>query len=388
MSRLRLCIFLKELKNSNAHLTNRDGCDILSLLGTGSKMVRCQIIGGLMPIEKLTIRQIAEMVGVSRSSVSRVLNDSPSVSAEMLERVQAVIAQTGYQPNPIARSLSGRRSNIIGLVIPLAVSSLFEDPFFARLMQGISRGCNSHDYTLSLFLFHSAEEERKLHHRISRSRLLDGIIVTATRTGDLLIPQLLDNGVPFVVHGKHEDSRVSYVEVDNEAGAYTAVSHLLRLGRQRIGHISGPSSSLAAQDRKKGYLKALQERGVPLDESLVAEGNFTETSSYDATHRLLSRKLDALFVASDSMAFGALRALREAGKRVPDDVAVVGFDDMPQAAIADPPLTTVRQPITRAGALAVEMLIEILEKGEGTPRRIILPTELVIRVSCGSQLGD
>lgn len=341
-----------------------------------------------MSTEKLTIRQIAELTGVSRSSVSRVLNNHPNVSAEMREKVKAVIVETGYQPDPIARSLSGHRSNIIGLVIPLAVRNLFEDPFFPRLMQGISQGCNSHDYTLSLFIFHSGEEERKLHYRISRNRLLDGIIVTATRTGDPLIPQLLANEIPFVVHGRHEDPRVSFVEVDNEAGAYSAVSHLLRLGRRRIGHIAGPSTSLAAQDRQNGYLKALQERGILVDESLIARGNFTETSSYEATHRLLPHKPDALFVASDSMALGALRALREAGKRVPDDVAVVGFDDMPQAATTDPPLTTVRQPIRRAGVLAVEMLIEILEKGEGTPRRIILPTELVIRASCGCQLGD
>jgi LacI family transcriptional regulator len=341
-----------------------------------------------MPTEKLTIRQIAKLAGVSRSTASRVLNNHPNVSPELREQVRKVISETGYEPDPIARSLSSRRSNIIGLVIPLAIRSLFEDPFFPRLMQGISQGCNSHDYTLSLFLFHSEEEERKLHHRISHNRLLDGVIVTATRTGDPLIPQLIGNRIPFVVHGRHEDPQVSFVEVDNEMGAFTAVSHLVRLGRQRIALITGPSASLAAEDRKSGYLKALLERRVSVDEDLIIHSDFTENSSYEAMQRLLLHKPDAVFVASDTMALGALRALRKAGKRVPHDVALVGFDDMPQASTANPPLTTVRQPIRRAGVLAVETLIDILENGAELPRRIILPTELVIRASCGSGLRD
>jgi LacI family transcriptional regulator len=275
---------------------------------------------------------------------------------------------------------------IIGLVIPLAIQSLFEDPFFPRLMQGISMGCNRHDYTLSLFLLHTLEEEAKLYPRISRSQLLDGVIVTATRSRDPLIPQLLETRVPFVLHGRHEDPRVSFVEVDNVAGAYTAVTHLVRLGHRRIALITGPSDSLAAEDRKRGYLNALRERRVPLDEALIVHGDFTESSSYRAMQRLLQYEPDAVFVASDSMALGALRALREAGKCVPDDVAVVGFDDMPQAATAEPPLTTIRQPIQQTGVLAVETLIDILENGADPPRRIILPTELVIRASCGSRL--
>ena len=340
-----------------------------------------------MAEEKLTIRQIAKLAGVSRSTVSRVINDYPNVSPETREQVRKVVTETGFHPDPIARSLSSRRAGIIGLVIPLAIQSLFEDPFFPRLMQGISKGCNSHDYTLSLFLLHTLEEEARLYPRISRSQLLDGVIVTATQGGDPLILQLLANQIPFVVHGRHEDPRVSFVEVDNVTGAYTATTHLIRLGRRRIALITGPSGSLAAEDRKRGYLNALQERRVRVDESLIIRGDFTETSGYEEMKRLLPHEPDAVFVASDSMALGALRALREAGKRVPDEVAVVGFDDIPQAATANPSLTTVRQPIQQTGVLAVEMLIDILENGGDPPRRIILPTELVIRSSCGSQLG-
>jgi LacI family transcriptional regulator len=339
-----------------------------------------------MTAEKLTIRQIAKLAGVSRSTVSRVLNDHPSVSPETREQVLEVIAETGFRPDPIARSLSSRRADIIGLVIPLAIQSLFEDPFFPRLMQGISQGCNRHDYTLALFLLHSLEEETNLYPRISRRQLLDGVIVTATRNGDPLVPQLLANRIPFVLHGRHEDPRVSFVEVDNVSGAHTAVTHLVRLGRRRIALITGPSGSLAAEDRKRGYLNALQERRAVVDESLIIHGDFTETSGYRAMQRLLPHEPDAVFVASDSMALGALRALREAQKSVPDEVALVGFDDMPHAATADPPLTTIRQPIQRTGVLAVEMLIDILDNGAEPARRIILPTELVIRASCGSRM--
>jgi LacI family transcriptional regulator len=217
--------------------------------------------------------------------------------------------------------------------------------------------------------------------------LLDGLIVTATQTGDPLVPELIANRTPFVMHGRHEDPRVSFVEVDNEGGAHTAVTHLVRLGRRRIALIAGPPSSLAAEDRKRGYLKGLRERMLPVDEKLIAHGDFTESSSFEAMQRLLPHQPDAVFVASDTMALGALRAVRRAGRRVPDDIAVVGFDDLPQAATANPPLTTVRQPIRRAGAMAVGVLKDILEHGAEPPRRMILPTELVVRASCGSQLA-
>ncbi len=335
-------------------------------------------------MNKLTLEQIGELAGVSRSTVSRVINDHPNVSPEVRERVRRMIAETGYHPDPAARSLAGQQSGLIGLVIPLAVHSLFENPYFLRLIQGISQACNTHDYTLSLFLFHSREEEAKLYPKISRSKLFDGVIVTASRSGHPLIPKLLSDEVPFVLQGWHDDPRVSFVDVDNVAGAHTAVAHLVRLGYSRIATITGSLDSPAAVARKQGYLNALRDRGVPIDESLIVIGDFTEISGYEAMRRLLPQKPDAVFVASDMMALGALRALREAGITVPDDVALVGYDDLPQAATADPPLTTIRQPIQRFGILAVEILVDILNNGLEPPRRIVMPTELVIRASCGA----
>jgi LacI family transcriptional regulator len=332
----------------------------------------------------LTLEEIGKLASVSRSTVSRVLNDSPHVRPEVRERVLNVVAETGYLRNPAARSLASHRSGIIALVIPLAIQNLFEDPYFARLIQGISRTCNAHDCMLSLFVFHSPEEEAKLYPRVSRNQLFDGVIVTATRTGDPLIPQLLENGIPFVLSGRHDDPRVSFVDADNAAGANTAVSHLARLGYRRIATIAGPLDSVAAFDRKQGYLRALRERGRSIDEKLIASGDFTEISGYEAMQRLLPHEPDAVFVASDTMALGALRALREAGIDVPDDIAVVGFDDQPHAATANPPLTTIRQPIRQLGDMAVETLCDLLENGLEPARRIIMPTELVVRASCGS----
>lgn len=336
-------------------------------------------------MNKLTLEQIAELAGVSRSTVSRVVNDQASVKPEVRQRVLEVIAETGYQPNPAARSLATRRSGIIGLAIPRAVQFLFTDPYYPHLIQGVAQTCNAQGCTLALFLIHSEDEEQKLSAKVLRSQLVDGVIVSASPIDDPLIPQLVENKVPLVMVGRpNELAEVSFVDVDNVEGAYSAVSHLVRLGYERIATITGPLQTMVGLDRRQGYLNALQERGRLVDPTLIVEGDFSEAGGYLAVQRLLPHQPDALFVASDTMALGALRALREAGVAVPEEVAVIGFDDLPQAAIANPPLTTVRQPIRRVGALAVETLLDILTHGPEPPRRLVLATQLIIRASCGA----
>jgi LacI family transcriptional regulator len=354
----------------------------------GRAWVRSQKSKDDLAMAKLTLEQIADLAGVSRSTVSRVINDHPSVKPEVRERVQEVIAETGYHPDPAARSLASRRSGIIGLVVPRAVHSLFTDPYYPRLMQGIAQACNVNDYTLSLFLFHTEDDERKLHPRVLRNQLVDGVIVTGSQINDPLIPKLLGNQVPFVMVGRPNDSLddVSFVDADNVVGAYTATGHLIRSGRERIATITGPLTTTVGLDRRQGYLDALNDRGRSIDEALIVEGDFTVAGGYTATQRLISHQPDAIFVASDTMSFGALRALRDGALSVPDDVAVVGFDDLPTASLSDPPLTTIRQPIRRVGAQVVETLIDILTNGPEPPRRIVLSTELVIRSSCTPRL--
>lgn len=334
---------------------------------------------------KLTLEKIAKLAGVSRSTVSRVVNNHASVKPAVRQRVLEVIEATGYRPDPAARSLAGRRSGIIGLVIPRTVQFLFTDPYYPRLMQGITQACNSFDYTLSLFLCHTQAEEQKLLSRILNNQLVDGVIISASPIDDPLIPQLIKNDVPFVMIGRPTDTgRASFVDADNIGGAYSAVSYLIRRGRQRIATIMGPQNTAVGLRRRQGYLNAFSDRGLAVIEKLMVEGDFTEAGGYMAMQWLLPHHPDAVFVASDTMAMGALRALRGAGLAVPGDVAVIGFDDLPSSAVSDPPLTTVRQPIRRIGAQAVETLVDILANGSQPPRQLEMDTQLILRCSCGA----
>jgi LacI family transcriptional regulator len=339
-----------------------------------------------MSTSRLTLESIAELAGVSRSTVSRVVNNHSGVRPEVRERVLHVIEETGYQPDPAARRLAGQRANVLGLVIAEPAQALFADPYFPRLIQGITQKCNALDQTLSLFLFHKKEEEAKLYPRILHNKLVDGLLVTGTHDDDPLVPQLIENNSPFVMIGRHDNPNVTFIDVDNVAGAHSAVTHLIRLGRHRIAIITGHLNNRAAQDRYKGYINALQDRNVPFDETLVEYGDYTEISAYEAMQRLMQKNIDAVFACSDSMAVGALRALQEAHISVPGQVAIVGFDDLPPASRANPQITTVRQPIFQVGALAVETLLDILDTNLIPVRRLVLPTELIIRQSCGANI--
>lgn len=335
----------------------------------------------------LRIADIAKKAGVSPATVSRVLNNHPYVRDEIRQRVLKIIEETGYQPNLAARSLATQRTGILGFVIPRTVHTFFSDPYFARVTEGIAQACNAHDYTLSLFLFYTVEDERRMIPRLTRKGLVDGIIVQSTHLQDEVLMRVMDGEVPFLLAGRPvAPLNVSYIDVDNVAGGYQATVHLLQLGRKRVATIAGPLTTSAGIDRLEGYRKALRERGLPVDEQLIVEGDFTEMGGYYAMRRLLPLEPDAVFVASDGMAVGALRAIREVGKQVPRDIAIVGYDDLPIAQSTTPPLTTIRQPILRFGARAVEVLLDIIENGSTPPRRVVLGTELVVRASCGATI--
>ncbi|MEN6299407.1 MAG: LacI family DNA-binding transcriptional regulator, partial [Anaerolineaceae bacterium] len=336
-------------------------------------------------VSNLTLEDIAKQSGVSRSTVSRVVNNHPNVSEDVRKRVKEVINKTGYQPHAAARTLASQRSWMLGLVLPRSVSSFFADPYFPRLTQGIAQACNQYNYTLGLFLISTKEDEEAIFPRVSRKGLLDGILLQSDQLGDQLTDQIIQSKIPLVIIGRpFYNKNVSYIDVDNVNGAFTAVSHLIRLGYQRIGTITGVSTRTVSVDRKEGYIKALTERGRNIDESLIVEGDFTEAGGYYAMQQLLPNKPDAVFAASDIMAIGAMRAIREAGLRVPEDIALVGFDDLPLATMPEPRLTTIRQPVYQFGVKAVEILLDLIENGIEPPRRIIMDTELIIRNSCGA----
>ncbi len=338
-------------------------------------------------MSKLTLSDIADKAGVSPATVSRVINNYPHVRDEIRERVQRIIRDTGYAPNLSAKSLASKRTGIIGLVIPRTVHAFFTDPYFPRLTEGIAQACNQYNYTLALFLVYTEEDEQKLIPRMTRQGLVDGIIIQATHLEDEVLGSLVNGNVPFLVAGRPMALRdLNYVDVDNVSGAHSAVTHLILAGRKRIATITGALSTGAGIDRLEGYKKAFRERGIEIKERLIEDGGFSESGAYNAMRKILPQQPDAVFVASDTMAMGALRAIREGGQTVPGDIALVGFDDLPPAKRTDPPLTTVRQPVRRFGIRAVETLIDIIENGQSPPRRIIFETELVVRASCGTGL--
>lgn len=332
----------------------------------------------------LTLEDIGRLAGVSRSTVSRVINDQESVSEAVRDRVQEVIKLTGFTPNAAARSLVSGRSGVIGLVIPSRVHSLFEDPYFSRLIQGISAASNESGNMLSLFIFQNEEEEAELYPRVVTAGFLDGLIITATRMSDPLLTRVSGGEIPVVVIGRPDVENVSYIDIDNRDGGRQAAAHLCSLGYQRIGLLGAPSSTTAGLDRLNGFVEGLAECGMPLHPGLRVDGDFSEASGFEAMRTLILQQPDAVFVASDTMALGALRALNEADIRVPEDIAIVGFDGLQASENSVPRLTTIRQPVMRAGRRAVAVLSDLISGAVAAPFVDVLPVELVVRDSCGA----
>jgi len=331
----------------------------------------------------LTLEDIAQLCGVSRSTVSRVINADNNVKKETRQKVLEVLQSINFQPNLAARSLAAGHTNTLGLVIPAGVSTLFVDPYFPQFIQGVTTACNAHDYSVMLWLA-EPEYERRMIRQIIHNGLVDGVIVSSTLMDDPLVNSLYESQMPFIQVGRHPTLDVNSIDVDNSLASQEATLHLIRLGRKRVATITGPLNQVAGFDRYQGYQLALQERQQHLDPELVAEGDFTEAGGYTAMLRLCPMKPDAVFVASDMMAVGAIRAIREENLCIPDDVAIIGFDDIPTASKMDPPLTTVRQPVRSMGALAVETLIDIITHPGSETRHIVIATELVIRSTCGT----
>jgi len=328
---------------------------------------------------KLTLKDIGNLAGVSRATVSRVINDYPHITPEVRERVQKVIQETGYQPNRIAQSLVSNRTGVIGLVIPHVANTILTNPYFLHLINSITRATNQSDLTLALFLFHSTDEEDRIAKSIFNTNLVDGVIITADRREDSFVEQLVAHQVPLAFVGKPEPGiEVPYVNVDNFDGGYMATEHLIRRGYRRIGLITVLYNT-AGEDRHAGYRQALEAHGIPYDDQLVVEGDFSLESGYIAMEHLLAQSVEAVFVLSDLMAIGAQRAVREAALRMPDDVAMVGYDDLPQAVMADTPLTTIRQPVDELGQVAVELLQQAIAEPMKPLEPCVLPVELIQR---------
>jgi len=336
-------------------------------------------------LSALRLEDIAEKAGVARSTVSRVVNGHSNVSEYARERVMAVIEATGYIPNAAARTLASQRSNTIGLVLPHSVSVFFTDPYYPHLIKGVAQACNQYDYTLALYLAGSKADQDKLFPRVSRKGLFDGIIVQSGHHADQsLLHDLMGTNLPVIVAGRPlYEKQISYIDIDNVAAAEKAVRHLISHNRKRIATITGPLESAVGLDRLEGYRQALRSAGMDVDELLIVESNFTEAGGYTSMQTLLPYRPDAVFAASDVMAIGAMQAVRDAGMSVPQDIAFIGFDDLPLPAVIELHLTTIRQPVVRFGAQAVKILTDMIKSNSHEIHQEIMETELVIRGSCG-----
>ncbi|WP_405995206.1 LacI family DNA-binding transcriptional regulator [Streptomyces sp. NBC_00986] len=329
-----------------------------------------------------TIHDVAREAGVSRGTVSRVLNGGHYVSPAAQEAVNAAIRKTGYVVNRHARSLITGRSDSVGFLLTEPQEKFFEDPNFNILLRGCTQALAAHDIPLLLMLAGTEDERRRITRYITSGHV-DGVLLVSSHSGNPVAEELSEAGVPLVACGKPIGlgSKISYVAADDREGARDMTRHLLSLGRRRIGTVTGPLDTPGGVERLAGYKEVLAESGIEVDADLIVSGDYSRLSGERGAERLLAQvpDLDAVFVASDLMARGVLTTLERAGRRVPEDVAVGGFDDSPAALASSPELTTMRQPFDRISAEMVRVLLAQIG-GEDTAA-VILPTELVKRES-------
>ena len=330
-----------------------------------------------------TSADVAARAGVSRTTVSFVLNQRADVKIpdETRQRVVAAAAELGYSPNASARRLAGGRSHVIALVLRQSPEQVASDAVLAETLRGLSSAARAGGFRVMVELLEPDGADTS-YSALLRAQHADGLIVSGPRSDDPSLLELVRDGFPIVIQGSLADVPVQSVDVDNVAGARGAVEHLLALGHRRIACITNARLVYtAAQERLAGYTEALIAAGIAIENELIAEADFDAPSGHVAMAELIGRTtFDAAFVASDVVALGAIGALREAGLKVPDDVSIVGFDDIPLAAYFDPPLTTVRLPAFELGQAAGQALLERLAD-RANPHRTLLPTELIVRGS-------
>ncbi|MDX3336804.1 LacI family DNA-binding transcriptional regulator [Streptomyces sp. ID03-2B] len=341
------------------------------------------------PGSRPTLEAVAARAGVSRATASRVVNGGDGVRKPLVDKVLKAVEELGYIPNHAARTLVTRRTGAVAVVIAEPETRFFSDPFFSQQIRGISKELTAHDTQLVLLLVEGPGDFDRIARYLSGGHV-DGALAFSLHTDDPVPAITRRAGIPAVYGGRPSwtadpgDQAVPYVDADNRGGARLAVRYLKDLGRRHIAHIGGPSDQTSAMDRLDGYRDVL----LDVDPTLVAAGAFTVESGARAMAELLDRRpdLDAVFVANDLMASGALRVLRERGIAVPEQVALVGFDDMDSVASeTDPPLTTIGQEIEEQGRLMARLLLRALDRdrtGSGdVPESVITPVTLVRRAS-------
>ncbi|KIQ21926.1 LacI family transcriptional regulator [Variovorax paradoxus] len=327
-----------------------------------------------------TIKDVALRAGVSVTTVSHVVNDTRHVSAKGRERVELAIRELGYVPNAMARSLKSNTTSTLGMLIPNS-----SNPYFAEIVRIVEDRCFGAGYTLVLCNTDDEPRRQSVYLQVLAERRIDGLIVVSTGDDDSLVTQLQGLRIPTVLVDREiADPSCDLVETAHMQGGLLAVRHLLSLGHKRIACIGGPEGLTPSEQRIEGWRMALAEAGTtPNADALLWRGAFTSQSGYEAMHAILRTEHppSAVFVCNDLMAIGALRAAHESGVHVPDELSIVGFDDIELSAYTSPPLTTVAQPKERIGALAVDMLLERVGGKRRDARKVVLQPELRVRAS-------
>ncbi|MGW8433865.1 LacI family DNA-binding transcriptional regulator [Nocardiopsis sp. NPDC055879] len=335
--------------------------------------------------QRPTLEMVAQRAGVGRGTVSRVINGSSQVSPRTREAVHDAISELGYSPNHAARTLVTRRTDMVALVVSESRDRLFEDPFFADIIRGVSSVLHERDLQLMLTTARGDAEHKRVGEYLSGSHV-DGAMLVSLHRDDPLTSRLADSGVPVVHGGRPYSEAVParfFVDIDNVEGGRMATRRLLETGHERVGTITGPQDMNAGISRLRGFREAMAESGREVDPNLVAQGDFSVDGGAVAMAEMLDQggNPDALFVASDMMAIGAIRTLRERGLSVPEDVALVGFDDSIMAQHSTPALTTVHQPTVQMGQEMARLLVDVAIPRAADSERVTLETHLVVRES-------
>lgn len=327
-----------------------------------------------------TIRDVAELAEVHPSTVSRVINGDSRISEKTKNKVLLIIKKLGYTPNAIARGLKTKRTYTLGMLIPDITN-----PFFAELARGVEDAANENGFNIILCNSDDKLKKERTYLEILREKRVDGLILGTAHIRDKSILELEKKKFPYILISRNvERLNKNCIIIDDLAGGMMATEYLIKLGHHRIAHITGPLKTRSGLNRLKGYQLALKKHKIEYNDELVGEGDFRIKGGYQVMKRFLklTKPPTAIFAANDLLALGAMQAIQKKNFHIPEDFSVIGFNDIELASFVYPPLTTIRQPMQKMGALALKMLLKIIEEGEFNQKKVTLKPKLIIRESC------
>lgn len=335
----------------------------------------------------VTIKDVAKVAGVSPSTVSRVISNHPRISPATVKKVKAIMEDLGYHPNIMAKSLVSKTTQTIGIILPKPAEELLLNLFFSEVIRGIVAQATRAGYDVMMTSGASEREEVEAISRLVRGRRIDGVILLYSRKNDPVVQFLKESDFPFVIIGRNDDyPDLLMVDNDNVLAAYDATRHLIQLGHERIGFVSGPPNMFVSRDRQEGFQQAILDAGLPMRQEWIVEGEFLQESGYRAMSFFMSlpERPTALVVIDDVVSFGIMRALHELGYKVPEQLSIVSFNNIPLAELASPPITSIDIGIYQLGYTASQALLYSIQGDSAGQRRYLIPHRLMVRESSGA----